>query len=107
MPRLLVHVEGVTEETFVNELLSVYLAPHGYENVSARIIGNARQRSRRGGIRPWTAVKKDIVRHLKEDQQCISTTMVGLLWSAEFGRQSMARSGHSGIASHCRQGADR
>jgi hypothetical protein len=76
MARLLVHVEGITEETFVNELLSVYLAARGYESVSARIVGNARQRSRRGGIRPWVGVKKDIVRHLKEDQRCISTTMV-------------------------------
>jgi len=76
MARLLIHVEGVTEETFVNVLLGAYLAPRGYESISARIIGNARQRSRRGGIRPWIAVKKDIVRHLKEDQRCISTTMV-------------------------------
>lgn len=76
MARLLVHVEGVTEESFINELLGAYLAQRGYENVSARLIGNARQRSRRGGIRPWVAVKKDIVRHLKEDQRCISTTMV-------------------------------
>lgn len=76
MARLLVHVEGVTEETFVNELLGPYLVQRGYQNVSARIIGNARQRSRRGGIRPWGAVKKDIVRRLKEDQRCISTTMV-------------------------------
>lgn len=76
MARLLVHVEGETEETFVNVLLGAHLASRGYENVSARIIGNARQRSRRGGIRPWVGVKKDIVRHLKEDQRCISTTMV-------------------------------
>jgi Domain of unknown function (DUF4276) len=76
MARLLVHVEGETEESFVDKLLRPYLAPRGYENVSARIIGNARQRSRRGGIRPWVAVKKDVVRHLKEDQRCIFTTMV-------------------------------
>jgi hypothetical protein len=49
MARLLVHVEGITEETFVNELLSVYLATRGYESVGARILGNARQRSRRAG----------------------------------------------------------
>jgi Domain of unknown function (DUF4276) len=73
---LLVHVEGETEEGFVNKILSEYLVERGYETVSARIIGNARQRSRRGGIRPWLAVRKDIVRHLKEDQGCVSTTMV-------------------------------
>jgi Domain of unknown function (DUF4276) len=43
---------------------------------SARLLGNARQRSDRGGIRSWTAVRKDIMRHLKEDRRCISTTMV-------------------------------
>jgi hypothetical protein len=76
MARLLVHVEGETEETFVNEILSSYLVSHGYESVSARLLGNVRQRSRRGGIRPWTAVRKDIIRHLKEDRRCIATTMV-------------------------------
>src|SRR5271169_3464357 len=76
MARLLVHVEGETEETFVNEILSSYLVTHGYESVSARLLGNARQRSRRGGIRPWTAVRKDIIRHLKEDRRCITKTMI-------------------------------
>src|SRR5712691_10970359 len=76
MARLLVHVEGQTEETFVNELLSQYLVQRGFESVSARLVGNARQRSHRGGGRAWDAVRKDIVRHLKQDQGCISTTMV-------------------------------
>jgi hypothetical protein len=76
MARLLVHVEGETEEAFVNELLSGYLFARGYVNVGARIIGNARQRLRRGGIRGWGTVRRDIIRHLKEDQGCISTTMV-------------------------------
>jgi hypothetical protein len=76
MPRLLVHVEGEAEETFVNEILTKHLVAHGYHSVSARLMGNARQRDRRGGIRPWVAVRKDIVRHLKEDKGCISTTMV-------------------------------
>lgn len=77
MARLLVHVEGETEESFVNEVLGPHLVgQHGYEAVSARIIGNARQRSRRGGIRPWRDVKNDILRHLKEDRRCVATTMV-------------------------------
>ncbi len=76
MSRLLVHVEGVTEEVFVNELLCGHLAVHGYERVSARLLGNACQRYRRGGIKAWSNVKKDIVRHLKEDLGCIVTTMV-------------------------------
>jgi hypothetical protein len=76
MPRLLVHVEGQTEETFVNEVLSAHLRGHGYSAVSARLVGNPRIRGRRGGIRSWQAVRKDILRHLKEDAGAIATTMV-------------------------------
>lgn len=76
MRRLFVHVEGETEEDFVNEILSCHLYKYGYEKISARLLGNARQRNRRGGIRAWSAVKKDIVRHLQEDRDCIATTMV-------------------------------
>lgn len=74
--RLLVHVEGETEETFSNELLRPHLVGVGYERVDARIIGNARQRARRGGIRGWPEVKRDIVRHLSSDAGAVATTMV-------------------------------
>jgi hypothetical protein len=74
--RLLVHVEGETEEVFVNEILRPHLTRRGYERVSARLLGNARQRDRRGGIRPWSAAKRDIIRHLNEDAGCVATTMV-------------------------------
>ena len=76
MPRLLIHVEGQTEETFVNEILAPHLYTCGYTKVSARLVGNARQRDRRGGIRAWSAVRKDILNHLKEDADCLSTTRV-------------------------------
>lgn len=76
MARLLIHVEGQTEETFVNEILRDYLIVRHYESVGARVLGNARLRHRRGGITPWPSAKKDIVHHLKEDQRCIATTMV-------------------------------
>jgi hypothetical protein len=76
MARLLVHVEGQTEERFVNELLRDHLALRGYESVSARIVGNARLRRHRGGIRPWPSVKADIVKHLRQDVGCIATTLV-------------------------------
>lgn len=76
LPRLLVHVEGETEESFVNEVLAPHLYPFGYDQVSARLMGNARQRDRRGGIRGWNTVRKDIVNHLREDSGCIATTMV-------------------------------
>ena len=76
MSRLLVHVEGPTEETFVNEVLSPYLYDRGYSAVSARLIGNVRQRSRRGGIKGWDEVRKDILGHLKQDAGRLVTTMV-------------------------------
>ncbi len=76
MSRLLVHVEGETEESFVNEILAPHLYAHGYAQVSARIIGNARQRGRRGGIKPWNSVRQGILNHLHADRECIVTTMV-------------------------------
>lgn len=76
MSRLLVHVEGHTEEQFVNELLAPHLYGFGYHLVSARMFGNARQRHRRGGVKPWSSVKRDVVRHLREDNGSISTIMV-------------------------------
>ena len=74
MSRLLVHVEGQTEETFVNELLGDHLVERGYETVGARLVGNPRVK--RGGIRPWQGVRRDILRHLKEDRSAIATIMV-------------------------------
>ncbi len=76
MARLLINVEGETEETFVNEILAPHLYTRGYMKVSARLIGNARQRDRRGGIRSWASVRSDILKHLKEDTACLVTTMV-------------------------------
>lgn len=76
MTRLLVHVEGETEETFVNEVLAPHLRHYGYLKVAARLLGNARLRDRRGGIRGWSSVRGDIMNHLKEDSGCLVTTMV-------------------------------
>lgn len=76
MSRLLIHVEGPTEENFVNELLRDHLVGKGFQSVSARIIGNARLRRRRGGIRPWPSVKRDVIGHLRGDPGCVATTMV-------------------------------
>ena len=76
MTRLLIHVEGQTEESFVNEILRDHLINAGYDSVSARIVGNARLRRNRGGIRPWPPVKRDIIKHLRSDLGCIATTMV-------------------------------
>lgn len=76
MTRLIVHVEGQTEEAFVNELLRPHLLQCGYSTVSARLLGNARLRERRGGIKAWSAVKEDISRHLQTDRGSVATTMV-------------------------------
>ena len=74
--RLLVHVEGQTEETFVNYVLAPHLYRAGYTNVGARLIGSAQRRGGRGGSRSWPSVREGIVRHLSSDRDAISTTMV-------------------------------
>ena len=76
MTRLLVHVEGQTEELFVNELLTPHLQDRGYSTVSARLMGNARQRSHRGGVKPWSEVRKEIVNRLTQDPGSSAATMV-------------------------------
>lgn len=73
MKRLLIHVEGQTEETFVNEVLAPHLFDHGYEDVAARIIGSARNRS---GIPAWQSARDDLVRKIKQTPKCCHTTMV-------------------------------
>ncbi len=85
MPRLLIHVEGQTEENFVNEVLGRHLVGVGYEAVSARIVGNARLRRGRGGIRSWHSVRKDIINHLRQDVGCTATTMVDFYGLPESG----------------------
>lgn len=76
MSRLLIHVEGQTEETFVNEVLAPHLYELGYHSVGARLLGNARLKARRGGIKSWGVVRSEIARHLSHDPGCIATTMV-------------------------------
>lgn len=76
MSRLLVHVEGETEETFVRELLAPHLQGRGFQRVSARLLGNARNRLNRGGIKSWPSAREDILTRLKEDGGSFATTMV-------------------------------
>lgn len=76
MPRLLVHVEGETEEKFVDEVLALHLYQAGYTAVGARLLGNRRLRRHRGGIKSWESVRKDILNHLREDKDALATTMV-------------------------------
>jgi hypothetical protein len=76
MSRLLIHVEGETEETFVDEVLAPHLYGFGYSTVSARLLGNARMRAKRGGIKSWVSVRDEILNHLRADLGCLSTIMV-------------------------------
>ena len=92
MTRLLIHVEGQTEETFVKDVLGPHLYKLGYSGISARLLGNARQRSRRGGVKPWPAVRKEIVNHLRQDSGCIASTMVDYYGLPQSGQRGLARS---------------
>ena len=83
--RLLVHVEGETDEAFVNNVLGPHLYNHGYMSVAARIIGEARGRARRGGVVAWPAAKRDILRHLRRDPTCAHTTLVDYYAMPESG----------------------
>ncbi len=73
MARVIALVEGETEETFVNVVLSGHLYAHGYHLVDARRMGLGQ---RRGGIIGWPAARRDILRHLKQDRTRLVTTMV-------------------------------
>lgn len=75
MARVFIIVEGETEETFINEVIAPHLRTFGHQT-TARLMGNARLRSRRGGIQGWPAVANDIVRRLTDDPTCYLTTMV-------------------------------
>jgi hypothetical protein len=76
MPRLMIHVEGQTEEQFIKNLVMPYLYGLGYESVSVRILGNARLKLNRGGIQSWERVKNDIIKQLRTDRNCYSAIMV-------------------------------
>ena len=76
MTRLLVYVEGWTEREFVNEVLRPHLIEHGFASVAARLLGNAEQNDRRGGITGWPVARKEILHYLKKDTGAISATLV-------------------------------
>ncbi|TAY15438.1 DUF4276 family protein [Rhizobium leguminosarum] len=76
MARLLVHVEGQTEEEFVNSVVAPHLYEVGFTSVSARLVGAARSRKRRGGICGWPTARYEIFKHLSGDFGTYSTTIV-------------------------------
>ena len=67
MTRLLLYVEGQTEESFVNNVLAPHLYSYGYFSVIPQPSG---------GIKAWPKAKKDLVRYLKQDAGCIVSTMI-------------------------------
>lgn len=76
MTRILVHVEGQTEEEFVNSVLAPHLYENGFTAVSARLIGRSRARKKRGGTCPWEPAHTEIARHLSNDTGAFGTTLV-------------------------------
>ena len=86
--RLLVHVEGQTERTFVETVLGPHLCNAGYSSVRARLIGNARASFRRGGALSWQTVREGILNHLKDDRQAIVTTMVDYYGMPQGGQRA-------------------
>ena len=76
MTRLLVSVEGRTELRFVYEVLAPHLYARGYTEVVASLMGRARSRDKRGGVKAWAGVLQDIVDKLKGDRGLIVSTMV-------------------------------
>ena len=52
MARLLVHVEGETEETFVNEVLGPYLYGRGFQTDSGHGQGESEQENFRSSRKP-------------------------------------------------------
>ncbi len=121
MDRLLVLVEGETEEEFVNEVLAPHLHSQGFEgvSVSARLFGKSRQRSRRGGIRSWPSARRDIVGYLKEDREATVALMADYYrlpqsgeraWpgrSAGSGAETVERATSEDIAKAMGRGFDR
>ena len=76
LKRLLICVEGETEESFVDRILGPHLIGHGFSLVIPHLMGTGRERSQRGGIRRWRSVRQEIVRHLREDPGRYVSTMV-------------------------------
>lgn len=86
--RLRIHVEGPTEEAFVNRLLAPYLGKREFVSVEARIMGRARQRRQRGGVPPWTSFRDELIRQLKEDRDLLHTSMVDFYGMPAEGRRA-------------------
>ena len=86
--RLLVHVEGATESSFVDDVLAQHLECRGYALVRACLMGGRVAKKQRGGGVSWPSVRGGILRHLKEDRQALATTMVDYYGMPQGGQQA-------------------
>lgn len=71
MNRIVAIVEGPTERAFCQEVLAPYLGALGVF-VTAQIVGRP---GRKGGVRSWASVRRDVLAALKQDRQRACTTM--------------------------------
>jgi hypothetical protein len=76
MARLRVLAEGQTEETFVNDVLAPHLYGKGYLSVTAKLMGNSRNRNHRGGIQNWPSIRDEILEDLRNDKSLYVSVMV-------------------------------
>lgn len=98
-PNVLAIVEGATERNFVRQSLAPYLAERGVDLV-ARVVGIP---GKKGGVRSFPAVRREIVKLLRERTSRVCTTMFdyyGLPTSwpgVQEGKKRPARDGVSHI----------
>jgi hypothetical protein len=82
MPRLLLIVEGQTEQAFASQMLAPHLAAKGVFLSKPLKAAHAKEKGRihRGGILNYEPFRNDIVRLMKEDQNCdmFFSTMIDL-----------------------------
>lgn len=72
MSKLLVHVEGETEEAFVESVLAPHLYERGYYVVTPRLFG----KPRRKGVPVWDVARREFLKELAEKQSYLHTTLV-------------------------------
>jgi len=105
MARLIVQVEGVTEEEFVGAILAPHLLACGWESVAATRMGRARTRDRRHGVKGWDVVRDSILRHLKTDSGCCVTTLVDYYGLPQTGSRAWPGRGEAGLRPIADRGA--
>ncbi len=102
--RLRVHVEGQTEEAFVNRLLAPHLGKRGFTSVDARLMGGARRRRQRGGVPSWTSFRNELVRHLKADSGLLHTSIVDFYGMPDDGKRAWPGRREAASLPHARKG---